>query len=548
MHRLAPAVLLGSSVLAGCAGGPSPLPDPGTVHRTVTTTSARAQECFDRGLALCWAFHHDEAVRSFEQALRADPGCAMALWGIGYALGPNLNFRPRDDGTWQRAWQAAQEALARTDGCRPVERALIAALAARYADPRPADRSALDLAYADAMREVHRRFPADPDVAVLFADALMNLDNRWRAWGSDEERGPHTPEIVAVLEPVVAGHPGHVGALHFWIHAVEASDRPARALAAADSLPALAPAAGHLVHMSSHIYVRLGLYDRAIAVNERAIAADDAFFAEAPRQGIYHNYRAHNHHFLVWAAMFQGSRGVASAAARQMVSKLPDDLDGQPKSLEPYLFVPMHVMMRFGMWEEMLQEPAPEERYPVARALWHHGRAVAFANTDRIDEALAEADAFEAVAATIPAGRTVRRAKVADLMAAARNMMNGEILYKRGRPDEAFAALRAGIAAEDAMPYAEPPGWMQPIRHSLGALLLDAGRVAEAEAVYRKDLERHADNVWALHGLAECLRRQGRGGEAAATEQALAEASRYADVPITASCCCRTVAAREPGP
>jgi tetratricopeptide (TPR) repeat protein len=236
--------------------------------------------------------------------------------------------------------------------------------------------------------------------------------------------------------------------------------------------------------------------------------------------------------------MFEGAREPALDAARRMVARLPEKLD-QPIPMESYLFVPVHVMLRFGMWEPILAEPAPGARYAVATALWHHARAVAYANSGRIDAALAEAARFEETAAAIPATQTVRRTKVGTLMAAARNMMNGEIRFKQGRHDEAFAALRSGVEAEDSMPYAEPPVWMQPVRHSLGALLLEAGRVADAEAVYREDLQRHADNVWSLHGLAECLRRRGREAEAGAVARRFEAASRHADVTITASCYCR---------
>jgi tetratricopeptide (TPR) repeat protein len=288
-----------AAFLSACSSGPTPLYERlGASTRLVSTLSPDAQRYFDQGLLLAWGFQHDEAVRSFEEATRQDPRCAMAWWGIAYALGPNINLPLIVEQAARRAFKIAQKARSLADTASEVERALIQALAERYADPPPKDRKPLDEAYAAAMRKVWQRFPADPDVGTLFADALMNVSLDWRAWGSDEERGPRTPEIVAVLEQVLAAHPDHIGANHFYIHAVEASDHPERALVAAERLERLAPAAGHLVHMPAHIYIRLGLYDRAVATNERAAAADDAFFARSPQQTTYHAYRAHNHHFL----------------------------------------------------------------------------------------------------------------------------------------------------------------------------------------------------------------------------------------------------------
>jgi len=537
-----PATLLVPVLLAACVAAPPPLYDGlGDSGHAVTTDTELAQQYFDQGLALCWGFNHDEARRSFDEALRLDPDCAMAAWGLAYVLGPNINRPMADTEQAERAYAAAQRALAMSDRASELERALIEALAQRFTDPAPEERGELDLAYADAMREVWVRFPEDPLVGTLFADALMNISLDWRAWGRDEERGEHTPEIVATLEGVIAMAPDHAGANHFYIHAVEGSDRPERALVSADKLEGLMPAAGHLVHMPSHIYVRLGMYDEAVAANARAITRDDAFFAQAPRQGIYHLYRAHNHHFLAWSAMFRGSRADALEAARAMESKMPtgSELEELP-GLEAYLFVPMHVMLRFGMWDEMLAEPFPDERYAIATALWHHGRAIAYANTGRLADARSEAERFEAVAATIPDTEKVRRARIATFLEAARQMMEGELLYKEGEREAAFAALRKGIEAEDSMPYAEPPSWMQPIRHALGALLLEDGRVAEAEAVYRADLDRHADNVWSLHGLAECLRLQGEDAEARGVENRLQRVGEHADVEIRASCFCRS--------
>ena len=535
------ATLLAPALLAACTATPPPLYDGlGKSGREVTTDSELAQEYFDQGLALCWGFNHDEALRSFQEVARLDPDCAMAHWGMAYALGPNINRPMTEPEVAEQAHEAAQRALAMADGASEVERALIEAQVRRFADPPPEDRGALDVAYADAMREVWRRFPEDPLLGTLFADALMNISLDWRAFGTDVERGEHTPEIVATLERVFTVAPDHTGANHFYIHAVEGSDRPDRALPSAGRLEGLMPAAGHIVHMPAHIYMRLGMYDEAVASNSRAVIEDDRFFAQAPRQGVYHKYRAHNHHFLAWAAMFRGSRADAMVAARAMEAKLPRGYDAEFPAIEAYRFVAMHVMMRFGMWEEMLAEPGPGTQYAIATTLWHHGRAVAYANTGRLDAARAEAERFESVAATIPDTTKVRRARIETLLEVARQMMWGEILFKEGEHEAAFAALRKGVKAEDSMPYAEPPGWMQPIRHSLGALLLEDGRVEEAEAVYLADLERHADIVWSLHGLTECLRLRGAVAEAQAVEDRFEKATENADTEIRASCFCRS--------
>jgi tetratricopeptide (TPR) repeat protein len=520
---------------------PQPLYDGlGEAGRPVTTDVDLAQTYFDQGLALSWGFNHDEALRSFEEAARLDPDCAMALWGQAYVLGPNLNRPMESEEVARRAHAVAARSLSIVDGASDVERALIEALAQRYADPPPEDRSELDVAYADAMREVWKRFPDDAMVGTLFADALMNINLDWRAWGTDEERGEYTPEIVATLERVLEIAPDHAGAHHFYIHAVEGSDRPERALRSADQLGSLMPAAGHMVHMPSHIYIRLGMYDEAVTSNARAVSEDDRFFAEAPRSGVYHLYRAHNHHFLSWAAMFRGSRADAMETARAMVAKLPESYEDYP-GIDTYRFVPMHVLMRFGEWEGMLAEPAPDEEHVITTALWHHARAVAYANTDRFEEARHEAELFEQAAEEIPDTTEVRRARIDTLLEAARRMMWGEILFREGDLEAGLASLREGVEIEDSLPYAEPPGWMQPIRHSLGALLLEAGRLEEAEQVYRADLDRHADNVWSLHGLEECLRKTDRPEQAAEVQARFDEVSRHADVKIKASCFCRRI-------
>ena len=545
-HALLPCLLLASSCGtldssydAYFGDEPPPLYEGlGASGHTVTSSAPDAQAWFDQGLALCWGFNQPEAVRAFQQILGSDPECAIAYWGIAYALGPTINRAKIADEQARRAYRASREALKHVGGATDLERALIEALATRYATPPPEDRDELNLAYADAMRAVYERYPDDPIVGTLCADAVMNIDRDWRNWGTDEERGPYAIEAIGILERVLELAPKHAGAHHFYIHSVEASDRPERGLASARLLETLMPAAGHLLHMPGHIYLRLGMYDDVVVANTRAIQADDLYFEQAPdSRSPYHSLRAHNHHFLAWAAMFRGSREDAVSIARDMVRKMPP---GIPR-LDSYHFVTMHVLMRFGLWEEMLQEPAPAEIYPVANALWHHGRAIALANLGRFAEAREEADAFEDAAKRIPDDAKVRRASREDLLAVARGMMWGEILFKEGDVEGGLASLRRAVEVEDRLIYSEPPAWMQPVRHALGALLMDAGQLEEAEKVYREDLERFRNNVWSLHGLAECLRSAGQEEEALAVEARFRDASKRSDVTIRASCYCRAV-------
>ncbi len=538
--RILTLAFLASGLLLASCGSSSSFQTRSLSHREITTNSETAQRLFDEGLMLCWGFNHDEAIATFERATEADPDCAMAWWGMAYALGPNINGPLTDMERAGRAYKAARRAMTLAGPTSDVEKALIMAANARFEAEPDVERKDLDLAYAMEMREVYKRFPNDSDVGVLYADSLMLLSRKWRQWPEGDDRGPYTDEIVATLEKVLASHPEHAGVNHFYIHSVEASTSPERALPASDRLATLVPDSGHLLHMPSHIYIRLGAYRKAIAVNERAVAADDFFFASSGPQGIYHYYRAHNAHFLIWAAMFQGNKKKAMEAAYAMVGKLPKEgMSTLPRSVESYLFVPMHVMMRFGLWEEILAEEKPEEQYSIAVALYHHARAVAYANSGRLDQATSEAKLFEEVAATIPEDKQVRRAPVKTILNIARYMMRGEILFKQGKREEAFVALRRAVEEEDTIPYSEPPGWMQPMRHALGALLLEDGRAAEAESVYREDLAQHAENGWSLLGLAESLSLQGKSSEAQAVDVRFRLAWADADTEITASCFCR---------
>ncbi|MFE9675621.1 hypothetical protein ACFYO5_16080 [Streptomyces sp. NPDC006259] len=540
--------------------------DLGSHRRTVTTSSAEAQRWFDRGLVWSYAFHHEEAVACFEAAVRADPDCAMAHWGIAYALGPNYNkpwefFDDRDLArTVERTHEAVERAHRKAAHATPVERALIGALRARYPQDRPAqDCSVWNRPYADAMAAVHALASDDLDVAALYADALLNL-TPWRLWdprtGLPAE-GARTREAGAVLDAALATEAGsrHPGVLHFSIHLMEMSPTPERALPAADRLRDLVPDAGHLQHMPSHLEVLCGGYRAVVSDNTRAIAADEKYAARAGAMNFYTLYRAHNHHFRIYGAMFLGRSQVALEAAARLEECLPEELlrvESPPMAdwLEAFLAMRVHVLIRFGRWAEILAlpEPADPRLYCMTTAMRHYARGVALSATGRVPEAEAERALFGEAAARVPATRMLFNNTCTDILAIAATMLDGELEYRKGRYEAAFAALERSIELDDNLPYDEPWGWMQPTRHAYGALLLEQGRIAEAEAVYRADLglddslprpSQHPGNVWSLHGLHECLVRLGKDGEARIVAQQLKFADALTDVPVEASCFCR---------
>ncbi len=510
----------------------------GNYGRAVTTDSRAAQRWFDQGMQLMYGFNHDEAVRSFEMAALEDPDCAMAHWAIAYCQGININDPAMTDERSARGREACDTALGLLDDETAVEKALVHALSARYEYPAPEDRKHLDEAYAAAMGEVHKAYPGDDDVAALYAESLMNLQP-WDYWTSDGSPRGRIGEIVGVLEGVLARNPRHPGANHFYIHAVEASADPDRAVEAADRLTGLVPGSGHLVHMPSHIYVRVGRYEDAAASNERAIAADRAYFEKAPAPGFYSLYAAHNVHFLAFASMMKGDYGTALRAARALESSTPEanlrELAGLIEGIMP---TQLHVMIRFGKWEAILEEPDYPEWRVMSRATWSYARSIACSALGRTAQAREEMAEFERRVALVPEEWYVLNNRVHDVLPIARAMMRGELLYREGKHDEAFAALREGIAWEDSLVYDEPPAWMLPVRHALGALLMGAGRASEAEAVYREDLSRNRGNGWALTGLRASLVAQGRSEEARMLDREIGRAFASADTSVTSSCFC----------
>jgi tetratricopeptide (TPR) repeat protein len=511
----------------------------GGYHRTVTTNSAAAQQWFDQGLQLLYGFNHDEAIRSFRAAAAEDPSCGMAWWGIAYASGLHINNPQMTEAQSKQGYEAAQEALRHVDPATPAERALIVAVAKRYAWPAPDDRSGLDQAYASAMEQAWRQFPNDPDIGALYAESLMDLQP-WDYWTKTGEPKGRTVEFVAVIERVIVLRPDHPGGNHFYIHAMEASNEPQKALPAADRLGKLVPGSGHLVHMPSHIYARIGRYDDASDTNEQAITVDREYFKLAPPPEFYSLYFVHNIHFLAWCAMMEGRYATAMKAARDLESDIPESfLRELPQFADGFMPVTYHVMIRFGKWDDILAEPEPPAFRHVSRTMRHYARGVALSARGRTDEARLELDAFESEAALIPDDWQVGQNKAADVIAVARQMLIGELAYREGRHDEAFAALTQGVVLEEALVYDEPPGWMQPVRHAQGALLMGAGRAAEAEQIYRADLARNQGNGWAMLGLEQSLRAQGKTSDAASLASQRATAWVRADVKPTSSCYCQ---------
>ncbi len=547
--------------------------DLGASGRKTSTSSAEAQRWFDRGLVWSYAFNHEEAIRCFERAATADEEFALAHWGLAYAAGPNYNkqWDAFDDvdlrDSLRGAYDATQRALELSDTVPDYERDLIRALAKRYRSPDPADDlSAWTADYAQAMRGVRARHPDDLDVAALCADALMDV-TPWALWDLATGRpgdGAHTLEAKRLLESALAqpGGMAHPGLLHFYIHLMEMSPAPEAALEAAHALRGLVPDAGHLLHMPTHIDVLLGDYERVIADNERAIAADERYAAHAGPVNFYALYRAHDHHFRIYGAMFAGRRGTALAAADALAASLPEELlrvEVPPMAdwLESFVPMRLHVLVRFGLWEDILAEPLPadSELYCVTTALTHYAKAVALAASSQVVEAARERERFAAAVSRVPDTRYLFNNTVQDVLAIAGAMLDGEIEYRACNYDDAWEHLRHAIELDDNLPYDEPWGWMQPTRHAYGALLLEQGEIERALNVYAADLGfddtlpracRHPNNVWSLHGYHECLTRLGRMDVARRIEPQLGRALALADVQIQSSCFCRLRPAAPP--
>jgi tetratricopeptide (TPR) repeat protein len=532
--------LVASLVAGSAAAADAPVPlyeGLGGLSREVTTSSPEAQRYFDQGLAFLYAFNHDEAIRSFRRAGELDPGCAMAFWGIAYANGPHINNPVVPEERASTAWDALGEATAAASGASPVEKALVDALAARYADPQPEDRAPLDRAFADKMRAVWSQFPEDADVGAFFAESLADL-RPWDLWLPDGSPQPGTDELLATLDAVLALDPMHPLANHLLIHSLEASPHPERADGAADTLRDLQPGLGHLVHMPSHVDVRRGRWQEAVVANTKAIEADRRYAAQAPEQGFYRLYMAHNYHMLTYGAMMTGQSELALGTIRAMVADIPLEFFRENPFADGFMAMPLEVLMRFGRWDEILAEPAFPDFVPISRALQHYARAVAHAAKDDVPSARREQAAFLEARGRVPEEAFFGNNSASDVLDVAERLMEGEILYRSGETDAGLAALAAAVEREDQLRYDEPPDWIQPVRHAYGAALLQAGRFADAEAVFREDLAKLPDNGWGLYGLHRALQLQRKTAEAEAAEQRFDEVWKRADIQIKSPCLC----------
>ena len=509
----------------------------GKFHRTVTTSSSEAQAYFDQGMRLLWAFNHDESSRSFAQAARLDPSCSMCFWGVALTVGPNYNLPMMAEPRAKVAWEAIQRAQANAPHTTPVEQALIAALAARYPDARPLDPSnegPVLTAYAAAMQGVARAFPDDSDVQTMTAEALMNI-NAWKLWALDGTPAPGTEEIVARLEGVLAKDPQHPGANHYYIHAVEASPHPEKAIPSAERLPGMMPAAGHLEHMPAHIMQRVGRYADAADANRKGAQADLAYFARTKPPDYYVMYTAHNYQFLAFSTAMQGRKADTLAATRKARAIISDDLLLAMPGSDWYIAETYATMVRFGLWDEMLAESPPNPQLRALTAGYHYGRVMALAAKQKVDEARVELGELERLAGAATADDSAGLNAAGDVLLVAVLVGKARIADAQHHRDEAIALLTEAVAKEDGLAYDEPSDWFFPARHLLGAALLRAGRARQAEDVYREDLRRHPENGWALYGLAQSLSAQHNDGEAQSVRQRFDKAWQSADITLTTS-------------
>lgn len=500
----------------------------------VRTRNRDAQRFMNQGLNLAYAFNHAEAGRAFREAARLDPNLAMAYWGQALVLGPNINA-PMDPANESRAYELIQQAVALKSRASRSEQAYIDALAMRYSG-NPAERAERDLGYAQAMKELHERYPNDLNAATLYVEAMMDL-RPWGYWMRDGTPHEGTAEIVALTERIIARDPRHPGALHLYIHLLEPTREAWKAEQAADTLLTLMPAAGHMVHMPAHIYQRVGRYADAIHSNELAILADEDYITQCRAQGLYPmGYYPHNIHFLWFAATFDGQSALAIDSARKLAVGVPDEVLVEAPMLAIFRVTPYFALTRFGRWQEMLTEPPPPAGQPFLQAGWHYARGLSLLATGRVSEAEAELVALNAMMgdpgldAPLFSPNTGRA-----VMVVAPQVLAGEIAATRGDFDTALLHLERAVRLEEALVYTEPAEWHYPVRHTLGAVLLQAGRPGEAETVYWADLARHPDNGWALYGLMQALSAQGKQDEAALIQARFLEVWARADFTPTAS-------------
>jgi tetratricopeptide (TPR) repeat protein len=504
----------------------------GSLHKEVTTNSPVTQQYFDQGLRLIYAFNHDEAIKSFQQGIKHDSTCAMCYWGIAYALGPNINL-PMDTSKVTPAWDASYNAVKYSVNVSPRERAFIDALAKRYSGDPAANRASLDTAWAKAIGRVARTYPDDDDAATLYAEALMDLRpwNYWTAGG--RPKAPSTLEQLRVVERVVKRNPDHPGACHYFIHAIEASADAYKALPCAQRLGSLMPGAGHLVHMPTHIYIKLGQWDLAAEHNAHALQADEQFISERHPSGVYPmGYYPHNFHVMWYALNMLGRSEAALDAARNITKKVPFEVMRQVPPFEAYAPTLLFTQVRFSQWDEILKQPAPPADLRFATAAWHYARGLAHTAQGKADSAAVERDSLIAITVAIPADKMVSQNSAREVLEVAVSHLAGEMAAQAGRTDLAVKQLQKAVRREDELNYDEPPAWYMPLRQRLGAVLLAAGRAKEAEKIFRSDLVHRPENGWSLHGLAQSLRAQNRKKEADQVQERFEKAWKTADVKL----------------
>ena len=487
----------------------------GNWHHPVSTTNAQAQAFFDQGLRLIYAFNHDEAVRSFQHAAEIDPKLAMAYWGVAEAVGPNYND-PASDERFVQAHAAIEKALTLGADASPSDQAYIAALAKRFPGDAGANRRAAAEASRDAMREVVKQYPDDLDAATLFAEAGMNL-HPWGLWHADGTPEEGTEEIVATLESVIRREPNHLGAVHYYIHAVEASNSPERALAGANRLAQLAPAAGHIVHMPAHIYIRTGDYEAAVRTNQKAALADQSYLAASGAQGIYPMmYYSHNLHFIAMCAAMNGNYLESRRGAQLLAANVGPHVKEMP-ALGGFMTVPLAVEVRFHKWNEILKAPQPDPSMQTAVVFWHFARGVALAATGKIEDAEAEHKIVAEAEERTPPDAVFQMPinnKTKDILKIAENVLGARISLAKNDMDGTVNQLRAAVAIQDSLKYDEPQDWFYPVRESLGAVLLKIGDNAGAEEIFRADLSRNLRNPRSLFGLEQALKAQDKAYDA----------------------------------
>jgi len=545
--------------------------DLGAYSRKVSTSPDDAQRWFDRGLVWTYSYNHEQAIECFQEALEHDPDCAMAHWGVAYAAGPNYNFEwwmmdpTTKTDALGTAYDSTQAALKLVNSITPPERALIEALTARYPQREPIDDQApWNDNFAAAMKKVYEDYPDDIEVATVYAEAILNQTpwKMWDIWNNSVAKGAGTIEAQTVLERFVDTPEGraHPGILHLYVHLMEMSPTPEKALTVGDRLRVLVPDAGHLIHMATHIDIQCGEYRDTLYWNQKGIEADLKIAEREGRMNFYTAYRVHNYHFAIYGAMFLGQYEPAMAAAEEMITEIPVELlkqESPPMAdfLEGYISMKTHVQIRFGRWRDIIAEPLPKDQslYCHTTASLHYAKAVAHAALSEVTESEAERVKFFEARANVADSRYIHNNRCIDLLDVAEQMLDGELEYRKGNYDIAFSHLQKAIELEDALPYDEPWGWIQPVRHALGALALEQGRVEQAEQAYREDLGLagdlpraciHPNNIWSLKGLDECLRRRGASdtAEANMVRQRLELAAARSDLPVGASCYCAQAA------